>query len=770
MNSIFENLKKLLKNELDSYIFNNNPFTGYNFENITLVETPRDNNINTKIFPSKISQFSLAFQLIVDRALGMFEAGKSQKDTYEKIYAYADESEIDYVENIHLKEDGYEILDPDLNNIPVNLDEEYTRKFMVELSRKAQEIRDTKGDIASIKNSRFFILGDVGVGKTTFLNNIFSQYHDNLKDENVFWVRVDLTKPNLSESTLFNALSFQISRIFRAHYFESYDSCDLENFKSTLIKSFNISDKVFNEEEFNECFKDFKSIFDKKRLERFDHRIERGIQEYVESNYGVIYIFDGLDKINSNQNFPERIKEVWTILNHEKFRGIYIFVMRNKSHCELLLQNEIIEQTTLRGFSKILKIIPPKLDEIIDKRINLLLDRSGIYFKEKEKRLYPKVFSITEKDKIDIQKIQQRIIDINKEKYEAYLNVFLLFLNKGISDDFENNLDSWNRKKAFTDLKNLVGNNFRTLLAIITSANKIFLETIGILNLEFEDIIEINNSLGNSSIKNYSNYIEKLEAIQKRSYKIVDILLRRSNYFENPYTYEYSSDGIIRWVNRDIEPENISYIYNLFYSVNVPKTIEPNYYLLLKIRILQYISCNSDLQSKEEVVVYFERTFHYSTNHIDIAFEELVNWGLISLDIKVVYERSIVIFKLSRSGDFHLNNLIKQFNYIRLILDDILIPVNESSLFIDNHFKDNANRKVEFIIRQFPRVINFISMIYAFEICEKEKNKTSDQWFIFPKIYEMIIETFSKILFKDDPDLTILKSVLSIKGISNQKD
>jgi hypothetical protein len=778
MPSKFDKLKKEINDLLEDYIYNNNPFLNCEFNDITLVETPKDNNTHFQNLP-RLGKEALAFSSILEKCLGMYEAGRNHYDVYKQLYAYADPSEEDFKKFIELKKDGYKILDPDLHNTPINLDEKYTEKFIVELLRRSQEIHSTSSDIANSKNSRFFILGEVGVGKTTFLNNVFSIYHDKLKEKKVFWVRVDLTKSHLRGRSLIDALHFQMSKIFRGHYYECLTDGDRTELKTALISCFKLKDKVYNEDEFNACYEDFARLYDRERTEKYDSRIEFGLRKYIGKNYGLICIFDGLDRIAESQKFEDKINEIKAILTSEKYKCIFIFVMRDKSHCECLehlLNYETVEETGLRGQSKLLRIIPPKLDDIIDKRINLLINRSSVYLEKIEPRLYQEAFDITEQDKEKIKSIQSKIGKMTKDDYDAYLNIFFMFLYKGLSKDNEikdiKNLKAWDRKQAITELKNIVGNNFRKLLAIIQAANKIFLEIIDILGYQIWDIIDINNVVKTSNEKDdYTNYKEKLSKIFSRSYRIVDVLLRRSGYFENPYIYEYSNMNI-QSKNKGLDMGKIPYIYNLYYSVNVSNIIEEKYYLLLKIRILQYISKNPNIMmhDKKSIGNYFLENFYYSKKHTGLAFNELINWGLIKNEIHVAGETIYYTYRLSRSGNYLLDTLFKDFSYIRLIIDDILIPKDFKHLFVDNHYKHEANTQLEIIIRQFPRVVNFISLIYSIELQEIIKPKKDKEWLIYKKIYDTILDIFTKICIKDDPNLELLKKALLDKGITEKID
>jgi len=357
------------------------------------------------------------------------------------------------------------------------------------------------------------------------------------------------------------------------------------------------------------------------------------------------------------------------------------------------------------------------------------------------------------------------------------LNIFLLFLYKGIKndnnydenddiDDIDIEIEHWDKKEAFKELKDFFGYNYRQLLDIILSANKKFLEAIERTNIPVLDVVNIGHEIMNNKLLNSKGSLRQL---LKKTYIITDFLLLGNNtLFENPFTYEYKNENQIRpkYNNR-----NRPYIYNLYYSINVKYIEEEKYYLLLKIRILQYISIKEGEYYKEkDIVDFFVNTFNYLKENIHIAFEELKDYGLIASVMKVNNDGShYYIFQLSRAGKHHLNPLISAFSYINLVIDDILIPEifqDQFKVQINNEEKKKANRTIQ----QYPRIINFISMLRVFEQKELEnvqmKEEDKKDWIIFDGVYEKFIDTIAKVLWIYDKELKLFNKVLSENNIS----
>jgi len=808
----FDSFKCQISNSLFAYITgkdkitgkeykgSKSPFLNCNFNNIRLKKTPnvrdkKEKNIDNPEHQalSKMQRAIYEMFLIV---MGMFEASKNHEEIYKTIYSYADKSYTDkkghnvYQEYKYLKEPGFKFLDKDTGSyLPANLDEEYTKKLLYTFINRANDVKVTPEKMPNANNSRFFLLGYKGTGKTAFLNNIFSRYYKDLKDNDIFWIRVDLTKTHFNNKTLVDTMYFQVAKIFREHYFIDFLEDEKNKFKEDIEDYVKKQQGVVNEK-FYKAYEVFESIPRVQEIESFDRNIETGINHYLEQRKGMIYIFDGLDRIDDDQDqkFKEKMDAISEIiLGTEKYNGLFIFVMRDSSHHEYLYHKRG-DIASLRNSYRIFSIVPPELEEIIDKRINLLFDKWNTYF-SKEKFIKSLHYSDEELDKErednEINDVRNKLSTFTKNEYQAYLHVFLLFLYTGIRkyevddvDNFLNEIKDWKKKDAFTELKNLFGNDYRKLLDIIKYANKKFLEAIERSKLQIEDVFNIGYDIMppeeedkkvRFKIKLKDKCKNDLKKLLKRTYLIVDFLLRGDNAsYENPYAYEYiSSNNIRSECNKDDKP----YLYNLYYSINVEDVEEEQFYFLLKIRVLQYISImKGKTYTETNIVDFFYEKFGYSKDRTLIAFEELRDYGLIISMIQSDNVSLSYIYKLSGAGKYHLKTLISAFSYIRIIINDILIPEQFYDLFMFHKVfrnKDSQNeRDVEYIIQHYPRMINFISMLYAFEKIEKGNmvgmsDKEKSDWDIFTKVFEQFIDTIAKVLWKYDKKLEYFNKVLT---------
>jgi len=775
----FTEFTDLIEEKIVNYVKGIDLFSEFDFKNILLAETEDTTKIKKErdYDESKKSNFSLyckAIQKMFARVMGHFQAGKNNCQIYETIYAYARPEEEDFTNFQYLMNKDKSIINNDTSIVPANLSEEYTKKLIAELCHIALEIRNNiQCDLSNASCSRFFLLGDIGVGKTTFLNNVLSRYYSLLKENNIFWARVDLTKSHLRNRPLSDAMNFQLVRVFKGYYLPYLNESEEQKLRAVISDSFT-SNGILDRRSFNSLYYSFRDKpYQKESTKSEDLRLEQGIKKYIEQNYGVMYIFDGLDKIDTDKKlFENKLDHVKDVLSSEKYRGVFIFVMRYASHrnyLESILPSEMAAGTSLRYGNKAFKIVPPKLDEIISRRIDLLFSNQNEYFDVIKDSLLSTKFP-TEKtieDENNIKNVGVKISQNNKDNYEAYLNVFLMFLYKGITK-LEPDIQNWDRKSVFTELKKLFDYNYRKLLKIIQDSNEIFLDVNRILELEIEDVFEIGNAINNEKMDPYENYKNHLDNILSKSYRVLDFLVLRGDArFKNPYRYEYSIDNEIKWIG-DSDRNAVPYLYNLYYAVNVKGMVESQYNLLLKIRVLQYVLLNKDKEYLPAVIAHFlYEQFNYSKDCTILAFNELYDWRLITDDIN---PSNNYVFKLSRAGEYHLNTLIYEFSYIRIIMGDILVPQKVYNFFNDVYSSEFSNKRAEKIILQFPKIINFISMIESIEQEEIDNSKMTEEeqkgWVIYEKLHKRIIEVFSKILWKDDRKedrpLKLLDIVLSI--------
>ena len=742
-----------------SKVFETNKYSKHNFNSILLSKTGRQDML---IYPpdSKTHKLNLehkAVSKIFNVASTMFEANKRNGNIYETIYSFPTK----LTENVD--DIDFDFMSTNQEMLVINKSKEISRGFISFICNKAIQLKKDDG-LDSISNSKFFITGEVGVGKTAFLNYLFSLYHSELRKKNVIWIRVDLTKHYHGNATLEDSLDFQIARIYRQHYMKSKVSKSNTRFENFIRPFFqNEKDNLNQEIELNKALKDYYMPFDDKRTIPYNKNLQKSVKAYIEKYYGVIYIYDGLDKVRTTNDFDEKLDEVKNIINSEKFKSVYIFVMRYESQQDLLYKvfkyKELNQLSQLRGYGMSFRIVPSELSDIIDKRIDLIKQHWKVFLKKNADEIFNKDIG----DKLtrsEIYQLCENIKWLDSEALDNYILVFKHYLSRALTFDEDNTTTiEDNSNNAFGLIEKIAGKNIRLDLQIIRECFTCFLESLEICDVSNESINEIGINLASytEQLTNNTNYKQDLGKILSKHYRIVATLLRKKSSYVHPFDYVRIKDNLER--KTILKSYETSYINNLFYSIN-SDGLSDKYCLLLKIRILQLLRIKPiDI---ENIISEIKRNFPYNSVQIDYAIEELKHCDYISIKPNEFDNKNFYCYVITESGLNLIDKLIYDYNYIRIILDDIIIPKDYENNFIDSHSELYQKDKIMWSIYQIKRVLNFVNLVYNVESreCKLTNFLTSEEWNLANKMYIGFLEGATKILYKYDKDLKHIQEII----------
>lgn len=423
--------------------------------------------------------------------------------------------------------------------------------------------------------------------------------------------------------------------------------------------------------------------------------------------------------------------------------------------------------------SKTFQVIPPKLSQIVNNRLNVLCKIwDTLLYEERHRVLEPNIEDYALKEDVNLEELQQLM---HKCKWmgefadlKAYYRIFLLFIYRGLSlSDIDlSDADISNSHemsiKAFRALKNVVGSNFRILLSVLVHLLKCFLLVLEQLELDENNIISLSNVIDDHKTK---WDLTDLKRILARHYRVVTTLLRERTIYKHPFSYKRNVSGKLM-LNLD---RNVPYIFNIFRGVNLTNKRKETFHLLAKIRILQLLK-QKEFRDKDVLIQFIAETFGYSKESLLFDLEELTTIGLASQIRKsndngdLYYE-----FSISRSGKYMIDTLIFEYSFLEIILNDIFIPKCFSKYFIlsaTSEYRSSSKfmKRIEFI----PRVIRFIYLIKIIEKQEKTKfsinNNSSlsfDQNFeISVKIISAVQKTFKRMF--ERKDISYCKNVLDV--------
>lgn len=615
-------------------------------------------------------------------------------------------------------------------------------------------------------SSKFFIIGDVGTGKTTFLNFIHSHFYDKIyKNGNIFWHTVDLNKQYLRRLNLPEAIKFSAVKFFRAEFYKTLEHDQKEIIRDRIKANFNKSEIT---DDFNYHYNEFIGIIEKERTIPYHPIVQSVLINYIEEEYGTIYIIDNLDQLSGKDGFNEKLEDVKDIVSDENRKGVFYFVMRKESHLNFLNSYVDIknakELARLSNSFKRLEIRPAQLVDIIFKRFDIML-------KEWDEIVTDNRSSILDQDEETESEINQKVKDLilklkddgieEKDNLEAYFGIFMIFLLRGIRPENEIDFKNWAIKDSISSLKDLVGTNFRKLMDAIITVHPAFIIAMQGAEAEIPDIINLYTVLLKEKRQFFKrakddHQLQLYKKIMKRDYLVIPLLLEGNSHYNHPYAYQFDDDD-----KKKLNMEEKSYrlyskfIYSVFYPVNSVNH-KQSFNLLLKVRILQYLSRNTiQIYTTNKIVKFIQSKFNYSEHVIRLAINELYKSDIVSIEIT----STGYSLRLNRTGKNHLNRLIYDFGYLRIILDDILVPTGYESYFIDPEPEMYESSKRYWIIHQIPRVALFISLISHME--KNDLNGISDKekefWEITPAIIDSVTKTIVKICREPDPDLINLE-------------
>ncbi len=653
----------------------------------------------------------------------------------------------------------------------INCDENTVKQFVIETLQNARDNHRSHSKSKIRKDtSRYFIIGDIGIGKSTFLKFVNKHYFDRIhQDRSIFWLTINLNKGHFDNLSIPEAIKFDAARYFRRFFFPYLSGEEKSSLKNLIEQSFILSEIPT---EFEHHYIDFISEFEIERTEPFHKNIQNCLIKYIEERYPTIYIIDGLDNLSGKKGFQRKLDDVKNIVSDSYRKGVFFFVMRKESHFmflkEMIDVKNSSELAKLSNKIKRLEVRPAQLFDIVFKRFEIILQewenivythRSSILNQDKEPENV-----ISSKAKILINELGKHSIKDIKS-IRAYFGLLMVFLYRGIRPEEDIDFNSWSIEESIKALKELVGTNFRKLMDSVNSIHQAFMESAiyaGISPKEIIRIFELLSSQKNNFFKTGNPYVQRYNELMKRDYRVIPLLLEGNSHYRHPYSYSYNEAEKKLKMKENWDFSKI--IFSVFYPVNSINHVT-SYNLLLKVRILQYLLMYGESDTtREDIINFINRHFPYSEGDTEIALEELFNSGLINIEI-LPDGYSV---QLNRTGRNHITYLIHDFGYLRIILDDMLVPQGFKHYFQDPCHKLYKTNKEKWIISQIPRVSLFISLITVMESWDLSKLSESEskKWRIESDIINSVTNRIFRICKRPDPDLVLLNMAFR-KYVSN---
>ncbi|MDR2548979.1 MAG: hypothetical protein LBD10_02050 [Desulfobulbus sp.] len=552
-----------------------------------------------------------------------------------------------------------------------------------------------------------FLTGDYGEGKTFLINYVLSTKQHIFDKNKCINVKIDFAdSENIGSKELEIAISKKTIRILKDKYFSKniFSIANLDRYLTSKDVPQQFIKKIINYFEGNYSHdignKNAVKIFNK--IKEFIIYKENNREGF---NYSFVFIIDGMDNVNrdtlSQRRFYDKILQIKEFIKKKISDSSYLIVMRPESHKYLERQcNEGMPQINdFRNFN----LLPVDPYRIIEKKFNVFDN-----------------FLTSENDDSYIKRLPN-----NNNKFKPILSKFKNFLFQYLSYSFNKDGD----ENVFS-LENLFNNNNRDIMnAIYIISRDIFSKIENNSNVKnCEDaIVELNKIIDNEPT--YDEFIKKYYHLFHRS-----LILNKRYYALEQYGYEFYKDSVNddleKMDSRGIESDNvIPYFKPLRYNNFDERSKIPNVFhvkspfnynsesmlsnlekrdikcfcrsesegtcvhsvFLIKFRILQFYNYyTSVIDPKvylplEDAIAEISHYFKYPVNCIKYETDMLYSLQCINKLKKNHDEsRNNPLFKISKLGEFILNNLIFSYPYIENILDNVSVPGKFKDVFLGN--------------------------------------------------------------------------------------
>jgi hypothetical protein len=696
---------------------------------------------------------------LINRYVVKLLASPNKKREHIELYKYKQLNSFDSKEFIDL---FYQDLIGDYcRNFQVNITEKRAKAFLKSLVFLSKELTfnyDAYHDESQlIRKSRFFLIGEPGTGKTSFLNYILSVYSQEiLIPQHTIIIRVDLNDAIMQKSNFENLILKKFYWIYRSYFFENkiYVANNYELI-SFFKKKYNLSD-----DEKKEISKIERSITKMRSgAMNIDFSFIRTLMQYLTEKFKVsyIYIIDGLDYITLAEMHDKKFKS-WLrqvdkyILTNKALRGSYVITMRNISFQKALesRSGSVLERWKE---AKRLEVEKVGLDTIIESKLSYA--RAKIYKDIESKRKskapdYPLYAWIT-----------PNILNKITDEYLAYIS--LPHLGKNLQEIADIKSYSDLREYVITPgielLDEISSGNFRCLFRNLNLILSYFIQSYG------KDITELEAAF-KKSIQH------RLHILIGRTYLVIRTLIvgqREIHDYRTPYNYKLVKTvknriTFFKQGTRFVIPPITNFVH--VYSDNYLTQFRG----LFKIRLLQFLANTKRPHSIKYITKFFIENFGYESSlHIKADIEEMLYNQLIKpSNLFAYFNKEDCNICITEAGKIILEKFLYWYVYFETTVDSLPMPQSlADNIKPMNYYWEINTDQNRYVLSKAEAIIIYLNYLSYVEVKEKtkfnelqaEKNETDRIQYslyfenivskIMSNVQQDIISTFSDRINKD---------------------
>lgn len=266
-----------------------------------------------------LTSFKSMFDDAIRDLLAHIQASPDLRKLFKSVYAFPSSEEIPSgIEPYDEKKNSRNVIGEGNATVYPNLTEEHIEEFVKEICGLAHLIREDPR--RALKIGRHLFIGRPGNGKTFFINYFQSVFAEYMRNNDVIWVRADLTKTIFEDLPIHNRLNHQILKIITKWYTQKHNISvnNQELIKFIYKETSPFVDYKHEDEKSETIVSDLKDIinykynneaFPKNKHYRYDYAIY--LIKYLKEKEKCAFIFflDGLDIINPDDKNIGKYKD-----------------------------------------------------------------------------------------------------------------------------------------------------------------------------------------------------------------------------------------------------------------------------------------------------------------------------------------------------------------------------------------------------------------------------------------------------------------------------
>ena len=674
----------------------------------------------------------------INKHIVKLKADTAKKQDHLRTYIFADDSrEIQF----GLDEFEKDLLGERCKYRRINKSKERADIFirsLVKLSRECTFHFDTYPDEKDIiRKSRFFLIGEPGSGKTTFLNYLLSVYSDDvLIPNNSMIIRIDLNDAINKKPDFRDFILDKFHYVYREYFFKK--GMYRINFKQ--LKKYIINKRDYKDSEtellseLDQLIAHFRAGYHKNT----DTAFINDLMEFLTLDKRISYIFfiDGLDYVTladiHHSQFEKWVNQLNEyIMSKHAFKGSYVISMRDISY-HRALKYRFGSSNEVWPSSKKLEIVECNFQKMLTKKLQMA--------EEEINASINKMRTQNPQDYHYYAWLQPDIVKYIITEYKTFVALAFVKNADAIIDSINSYevLEEAICEKGLTKIEKISAGNYRCIMRNLKLVLNYFASTYS----RDTDSIE-------RVFKQPLNY--RLHILNRKSYRVLRSFIvgrRETLDYRTPYSYKFKSrtSNVIEFVKKGVRFV-IPPITNFVSIYRRSQECDRQFRGLFKIRLLQYLQSVQKPKSISSLLDYFGYNFGYDKEYCEYDIEEMIYSQVLRVSNAVNFqygEDSDV--RISDLGLFILEELLFLYVYYQCTIDAIPVPGSVAKLITPLNINWEEVKDINrYIVEKAVGVTYYLSFLRYAEEKEIERFQSIQEKRANPKGKEVFEKHFSKV-------------------------